>query len=580
MTRIANFLSVVWRGAPRTLVTGALIVGTVALFWRVVNCEFINLDDPQYVLENPQVQAGLTRESVSWALTTTQAANWHPLTWLSLEIDATLFGLNPAGYHAVNLALHVANTVLLFWALTFMTGEVVPSACVAALFAIHPLHVESVAWVSERKDVLSTLFWILTLIAYTWYAQRPSVGRFAVVIVLFALGLCAKSMVVTLPCVLLLLDYWPLRRWNHSVDKTTAARIQPASAARLLLEKAPLFVLSAGGSLIAVFSQTHGGAVAPMAMLPWNYRLMNAADAYLAYLWKTIWPLNLSIVCPHPMNRQSSSVAAVAAAILAAMTFWVCRRWRRQPYLAVGWFWFLGTLVPVIGVVQVGNQAIADRYTYIPLIGIFMACAWGLAELVRKQRLSGSLVGALGIVACASFGACTWVQLGYWRDDVALWRHAIEITGRHAQACEGLGLALLRRGLAREAIPFLSDVTVGYPDNDAGHFNLGRALMAIGEVSSAKAELQKTLRLNPRHVGALEHLALLLGTEGRWDDAERVLRDALKVQPPSWKLHLMLAETLKHQGRSDEADREIQQALAISPHAFEELRGAFPLPGT
>jgi tetratricopeptide (TPR) repeat protein len=569
-----------WMRRPGVL-SVALAVATAGLFARVVTCDFINFDDPLYVTANPHVQAGLTRESVAWAFTNNHASNWSPLTWLSLELDATLFGLSPAGYHAVNLVLHVANTVLLFRALYYMTGATIPSACVALLFAIHPLHVESVAWVSERKDVLSTLFWMLALIAYAWYAEQPAAGRYVVVLVLLALGLAAKAMLVTLPFVFLLLDYWPLKRIaavdpGDTSSAEPAARFRRSSYARLIAEKLPMLALTAVFSWIAAAAQTRGGAVATTQLVPWQLRLMNAADAYLAYLWKAVWPLNLAIMYPHPMQKLAIPVALAEAALLVGVSLWVCRQWRR-PYLAVGWFWYVGTLVPVIGLVQLGAQAMADRYTYIPLVGIFVACVWGIADFVQRGKVSQKLAGGLGAVAFISFGVCTWNQLGYWRDDITLWRHSVAVTGTNWKAYECLGLALLRRGQAREAIPLLAEVVSATPDYDAGHFCLGTALMMVGDRAAAKEELEHVLRLNPHYTEAHENLALVLEAEGRWQEAERHLREVLAADPRRWKLQLMLGEMLKRQGRLDDADRAVRQALAINPQALEEIAPQRPL---
>jgi tetratricopeptide (TPR) repeat protein len=566
-----------WSRAPQSVVSVALIVVTLGLFSRVFTCEFVNFDDPLYVTGNPHVQSGLTSENVAWAITATETGNWFPLTWLSLQLDASLFGVDAAAYHAVNLTLHIANGVLLFLALSYMTGVVAPSAWVAVLFAIHPLHVESVAWVSERKDVLSTLFWMLTLIAYAHYARRPARGRYAAVFVPFACGLCAKSMLVTLPCTLLLLDCWPLRRFalipaEASPAQPGGPRFRPTSVTRLILEKLPLFVLSIAFSAITVVAQVGGGAVSSADLLPWPYRFMNAADAYLAYLCKAACPLNLAAVYPHPMRNQAVGVAMVAAALLGAATVWFTRRWRRQPYLAVGWWWYLGTLVPVIGLVQIGAQGIADRYTYVPLIGIFIAGAWWLEELVKMRQVSRRLAGAFCCAAVAAFGACTWNQVGYWKNDLTLWRHSIEVTGPNWQACHCLGDALLWRGSPREALPYLAEVVKLAPDLDAGHVSLGTALMMLGDTPAALVELEYAVRLNRQNADAHQNLALLLEADGRSGEAIGHLRQALEVHPGLWKTHLLLAELLKRQGQFEEAERHLRRTLTINPQALEDIR--------
>ncbi|HET6881381.1 MAG TPA: glycosyltransferase family 39 protein, partial [Pirellulales bacterium] len=442
------------------LISAALLLATGFVLIRVCLAGFSNFDDPYYVTDNMHVRQGLSPQAIWWAFTSTDVANWHPLTWLSLELDYELFGLSPAGYHLTNLVLHLANTWLLFWTLRVYTGSLGTSAWVAALFGMHPLHVESVAWVTERKDVLSTLFWLLTMLAYHRYARRRSLSRYLIVALLLALGLMAKQMLVTLPCVLLLLDYWPLCRLRlgsaslppSCQAETSATPIESSSWQMLVLEKLPLLVLCLACSVLTLIAQSRGGAVSSSAVAPLAYRLMNVTDAYVAYLAKTIWPLNLAVFYPHTLHRQSVLVAVGNFLVLLAITVWVFRSRRREPYLLVGWCWFLGTLVPVIGLVQVGAQALADRYTYVPLIGIFWMVVWGTDRLVTKRVLSAKLAMALGLTALVSFGACTWVQTGYWMDDVILWQHALAVSGPSNQVYDNLSGALLREGRYDDAL--------------------------------------------------------------------------------------------------------------------------------
>jgi len=408
------------------LLGAALALLTLAAYLPTFHNGFVNLDDGFYVTGNPRVREGITRASVAWALTANVANNWHPLTLLSHLLDVQLFGLDPAGHHTTSLLLHLANTLLLFAVLRGMTGTLWRSAAVAALFAVHPAHVESVAWVAERKDVLSALFWILAMAAWTSYARRPSLGRYLLVALMMGLGLMAKPMVVTLPFSLLLLDVWPLERISLGWK-------------RLVAEKLPLLALSAAASLVTLrYQQT---SLAPLDLVPWSLRLANAAVSYATYLGKLLLPRNLAVFYPIPLAIPIWQVAG-AAALLAALTALAVWKARRAPWLLVGWLWFLGTLVPVIGLVQVGRQAMADRYTYIPSIGLFMAIVWGIAGLARERRMILAVASA-AVIALLAVG--TWTQTGYWRDSVTLYRHALAVTRGNYVAHVGLAKALVAK---------------------------------------------------------------------------------------------------------------------------------------
>ncbi len=372
-----------------------LVLATLTVYWQVGNYEFVNFDDDKYIIENFHVQKGLTRDSVIWAFTATHVSNWHPLTWLSHMLDFQLYGLNPSGHHLTNVFFHLVNTLLLFLVLKLMTGALWRSGLVAALFAVHPLHVESVVWVAERKDVLSTLFWMLTLWAYLGYTKRPGVKRYLVILLAFALGLMAKPMLVTLPFVLLLLDYWPLKRIElgqsaiglpAASQPSTIANKPGAQAFRLLLEKTPMFVLAAVSSVVTFIVQKSGGAVGALETYPFKIRMANALLSYVIYLKKMIWPQNLAVFYPHPGQSLPMWQAAGAGLLLVVVSIAVIRAGRRYPYLPVGWLWYVGTLVPVIGLVQVGDQAMADRYTYVSLIGLFIVVAWGVPDVARSWR--------------------------------------------------------------------------------------------------------------------------------------------------------------------------------------------------
>ncbi len=410
------------------LLGAALALLTLAAYLPMLHNGFVNLDDGFYVTGNPHVREGITRASVAWALTANVANNWHPLTLLSHQLDVHLFGLDPAGHHATSLLLHLANTLLLFAVLRGMTGALWRSAAVAALFAVHPAHVESVAWVAERKDVLSALFWILAMAAWTGYARRPSLSRYLLAALMMILGLMAKPMVVTLPFALLLLDVWPLERLGLGWK-------------RLIAEKLPLLALSAAASLVTLRYQRT--SLAPLDLVPWSLRLANAAVSYAAYLGKLLLPRNLAVFYPIPLSIPPWEVAG-AAALLAALTALAVWKARQAPWLLAGWLWFLGTLVPVIGLVQVGRQGMADRYTYIPSIGLFVTIvwgiAWGIAALARERRM---ILVTAAVAAILALAMGTWIQVGYWRDSVALYRHTLAVTRGNYVAHLGLAKALV-----------------------------------------------------------------------------------------------------------------------------------------
>ena len=415
----------------------ALAVSTLLVFWQVRDFDFIDYDDDLYVYKNQHVLNGLTADGVIWAFTTNRSANWHPLTWLSLMLDCQLFGPGPGRIHLINVLLHLANTLLLFAVLKKMTGSLWPSAFVAAAFALHPMHVESVAWIAERKDVLSTFFFLLTLAAYAGYVKRPSVYRYMLSLVLFAVGLMAKPMLVTLPFVLLLLDYWPLNRLmaqtaatsSHRGGKSVPAADKYLTLYRIIIEKIPFFVLSAVSSVITFSVQQSSGAVADINILPLQNRVANAFLSYAKYIGKMFWPQDLAVF--YPLNAVGSISLwqfVLYALLLVGVTFLVLRFCGTRKYLLVGWFWFVGTLVPVIGFVQVGSQAFADRYTYIPYIGLFIMIAWGLPELLSKWPYRKFALGISAVIALTAFGICAHQQVIYWNNSIALFSHALEVT--------------------------------------------------------------------------------------------------------------------------------------------------------
>jgi protein O-mannosyl-transferase len=435
-----------------------LILMSLAVFEGVRTHQFV-FDDLGFISRNAVVKDGLTWNGVTWAFTTRLMGIWHPLTWLSHMVDCQLFGVAPAGHHLMNLFFHIANTLLLFLLLLLCTKAEWPSFIVAALFAVHPLHVESVAWVAERKDVLSAFFWLLTMWAYVGYVRQPGLSRYALVLICFSLGLMAKPMLVTLPLVLLLWDYWPLRRWappgGAALETGQPVGNLPypgVSLQRLIWEKIPLLILVVFFSLVTVYAQKAGAMVVSLADLPLGARISNALVAYVTYLGKTVVPMNLAVLYPHPGNAIPGWQALGAGLGLALLSWLTIRRARRYPYLLVGWLWFLGTLVPVIGLVQVGAQAMADRYTYIPLIGLFIMAAWGMADLAARWRCPKFLLPLIAGVMIVVFGTMARFQVGHWRDAVSLFQHTLSVTQNNVLIQGALGEALYFRGEVDQAV--------------------------------------------------------------------------------------------------------------------------------
>jgi hypothetical protein len=464
------------------LIAFGLAVLVVGVYWGSGTHKFIDFDDGEYVYDNAHVKAGLTLAGMKWAFTSSYAANWHPLTWLSHMLDVQTFGMNAGSHHLVNVAFHVVNTILVFWLFRKVTGATARSAFAAALFGVHPLHVESVAWVAERKDVLSTLFMLLTLMAYTAFVRRGGVGRYAAALVLFALGLMSKSMLVTLPFVLLLLDFWQLGRLRRG---STSGKIP---VGKLVLEKIPFLLLSMLASAATFLAQSRSGATAAVESFPLDQRIANAFVACVFYLRKTLWPAGLAVFYPHPstLGEHIPAVSWIpAATVLVLISAFVVRERRRRPYLLFGWLWFLGTLFPVIGIIQVGSQAMADRYTYVPLVGIFVAIAWGAAELLERLRVPRAARVALCAGCLVPLSAAAHSQSDYWVDGIHLYRHAIAVTERNWLAWNNLGMQFLSASDdSRAAAAFHEAVTIK-PDCAIGWYNLGVASGRLGRHSAA-----------------------------------------------------------------------------------------------
>jgi len=578
----------------------ALAAVTIAAYAPVRHHELVSIDDPIYVSANPYLQEGFTWSAVAAAFTSTYANFWHPLTILSLMLDVRLFGMNPGALHLSNLLLHLVSTLVLFLALVRMTGVRGASAFVAALFAVHPLHVESVAWVAERKDVLSTVFWMLALWSYAGYARKPTAARYGLVLVLFALGLMAKPMLVTLPFVLLLLDVWPLGRVSLSADPARPGRWPGFSRAwfPLLLEKVPLLALAAASSVVAFFVQQSGGAVATLESFALPGRVANALIAYVAYILKMIWPSGLVVFYPNPQTVQVWPAAAAFVVLVAALLL-VARFAARRPYLAVGWCWYLGTLLPVSGLLQVGSHAMADRYTYVPLIGLFIMVAWGVSEAVgaaRGRRIALAAAAVLVVLACA---VVTRAQVMTWRDSAALWEHTLRVMPdnyyahngiglelkqqgrldeaaahflRSAELAPGvpnalvnLGLMLAERGKTAEAIERYNEALRRAPTYPSAHVNLANALLESGRVEEAIAHFNEGLRVGYDPATARTGLGNALMAAERIDEAIRQFEDVLRIAPKLASAHYNLGNALQRAGRPAEAIERYREALWLEP---------------
>jgi tetratricopeptide (TPR) repeat protein len=570
----------------RKLIICALLGATTLLaFWPVLHAGFINFDDPDYVTQNPDVLHGLSGQSILWAFKTAHSCNWHPLTWISHMVDIQFYGLNPAGHHFTSLMLHIANAILVYLVIRRMIRSEWTSAFVAALFALHPLRVESVAWVSERKDVLSTFFFLLTLLCYLHYAQRrgkpgthdnaqaaqtdrktrTSFALYFGSLFLFTLGLLSKPMVVTLPFVLLLLDFWPLERWNPTRLKLASKQTQWS-----LLEKLPFFGLSAVSSYITFVAQNSQGAVT-ISGLPWDTRVANALLSYGSYLLKFVAPVNLAIFYQHPALTSPElkdwitwrvPVAAGAVFLLTIAAFlWL----RRRPYFAVGWFWFLGMLVPVIGLIQAGSQGMADRYTYIPMIGVSLIATLLLLELFQRFSVGAGSRTAAGIFVLGACAVLTWKQCGRWHDSASVFKHALAVTSNNSTAHFNYGAALEAGGDLRAAIPHYQASIQADPFRSDAHYNLGHAYADQGHSQEAMAEYQTAIQLKPDYAEAHHNLGTVYYSMGRREDAQAEYKKALEIQPRSPLVEVNYARLLSDEGNFAEAVKYYSDALAQTP---------------
>lgn len=545
-----------------------LILATLAVYWQVQHHDFVNFDDDDYIYDNYQVQKGLTLESIVWAFTTMHASNWHPLTWLSHMLDYQLYGLNPGWHHLTNLLFHIANTLLLFFVFRKMTHRVWQSAFVAALFALHPCHVGSVAWASERKDMLSTFFWMLTMWSYIWYVEHPAIKRYFVVVSCFVLGLMSKPMLVTLPFVLLLLDYWPLNRLQIDPSDAIGSSQHKSIAFRLVWEKTPLFVLVVISGIITVYAQKHGGLVVSLDEIPFGARVTNTLVAYVKYIGKMIYPAKLAAIYPHPGTLPWWQVIS-ACLLLISISYAVIKLVKQRPYLSVGWLWYLGTLVPVIGLVQVGNQAMADRYTYVPFTGLFIIIAWGLPEVTNNWKHSKKWLAGFAAVVLTVLMVATWKQVGHWKNSITLYEHNLKVATNHFVPHNSLGNALLKEGRIKEAIEHFLQALRIKPDYEEAYNNLGNALLKQGQTQEAIDYYLHALRIKPDYGEAHYNLAYVLDKQGRKQEAIDHYLQALQIRPDFTQAHNNLGIALEETGRRAEAVEHYLTALRINPRSIE-----------
>jgi Flp pilus assembly protein TadD len=565
-----------------------LVLATLALYNAVARAPFLNLDDDIYVTQNAEVNRGLNRHSIAWAFTTTTATNWHPLTWLSHELDCQIFGLNPAGPHLVNVLLHATNAVILFLILAAATGMLWRSWMVAALFALHPINVESVAWIAERKNVLSMFFFLLALAAYGWYARHPNFRRHITVTILYALALMAKPQVITFPFALLLLDYWPLARIAGSHDQTKPRNSTPIAS--LLTEKIPWFVLSAASAIITMKAQTtamHEG-------IPLWLHLANAALAYVKYLGKTFWPAHLAPLYPHPGGAIGIPAAALSALAIVAISI-LAIIFRERRYFFVGWFWFLGTMVPMVGLVQVGVQAMADRYAYIPVLGIFVIVCWGVPDLPQFSRAGKSPVPSLktaktrqtasvlliliSVIVLSSLAFALHHQVNYWTDNLTLWQHTLAVTKNNFIAEDNVATALLAKGRADEAIEYFRRAQAIRPADPISKLNIASYAQQHGDLASAIHGYDEVIKLT----GNPPLLALAHANRGfayfqlnADDKAKGDFQAALAQEPENASAYLGLGLLARKAGNWQQAARDFQSSIELhpTPMAYQQLADA------
>jgi Flp pilus assembly protein TadD len=569
-----------------------LVAGTLLLYSPLRSHAFLNYDDDDYVVNNAHVTTGLNWQNVRWALTSTEQSNWHPVTWLSHALDCQLFGFDAGDHHITSLLIHTMNALLLFLLLRKATGATGRSFVVAALFAWHPLNVQSVAWVAERKNLLSTLFFLLAIGAYGWYTRQPGWKRFAAVVGFFVLALASKPMAVTFPFALLLLDYWPLQRVRGWSEPSLGPSTPQQPIRRLLLEKLPLLALSAASSFITVWAQRSGGALRSFQNFPFSVRLENAALSYLIYIWKMFWPSGLSVFYPHPGNSLAIWKPAMAVLLLCAITTVAWRMRKRLPYLLVGWLWFLGTMLPIIGIVQVGDQAMADRYAYVPLVGLFVAIVWVANESLDLRGVPSVPRWVSAVVVLAILSLVTGQQLSYWEDGISIWSHAFEVTGGNLQVEKQLANAMVREGQTEAVVPHLRNIASRDPGDIPTRMNLGAYYASKGHIHDAISEFEAvavltgskdvTAKDRPYRSPALLNLGFAYTLSRDYPNALKSFQEADQCNPqmvdqtvetlerslatsPSENGYLKLSLLLQAEGQNSQASSLLEDAVKADP---------------
>jgi tetratricopeptide (TPR) repeat protein len=542
-----------------------LIFACLLGYGQVYHNDFINWDDNEYITENPYVHSGLSLQNIKWAFTTCKQVDWNPVTWISHMLDCELFDLNAGLHHLVNVLLHCASTVLLFWVLKRMTDAVWPSAFVAALFALHPLHVESVAWMAERKDVLSTFFWFLTMLAYDRYVLRPRIAGYLLVLLFFVLGLMSKPMLVTLPFVLLLLDYWPLERFGK------------VKTGRIILEKLPLFVFSGALSVVTFIVAQGGGVMSDIKSLGFKTRFANAIVSYVAYIGKMFWPSRLAVLYPHPAETIPLIKVVLCGALLLLVTGLFYDFARRKKYLIVGWLWYLGTLVPVIGLVQAGSQAMADRYTYVPLTGLFIIIAWAVPDVLSKYKYRSQMLGAAAISVLLVLLVLTHRQVSLWKNSFTLFTHTLNVTKNNAVMHNNLGNVFLRQTDYGKAEWHYREALRIDPYYVLAHYNLAHLLQIEGRLDEAIRYYLWVVQVKPTDFETRNNLAMALKSKGELDEAVSHLETAIEINSKNSYAHYNIALVLAEQKQIDRAISHLKKALEIKPDFAEARKKLYQL---
>lgn len=542
-----------------------LVIATLTVYWQIKNFDFVNYDDWYYIVENIHVQGGITKDGIVWAFTTFLSPNWHPVTWLSLMLDAELFLKNPGGYHWTSLLFHMANVILLFLVLYRMTGALWKSGFVAALFAIHPLHIESVAWISERKDVLSAFFGWLTVLAYIRYASNLDKRHYMTVLLLFTLGLMSKPMLVTLPFILILLDFWPLGRIKIAQLRwKTQDDCMEASIIRILIEKIPLLLLSVIISVITYSAQTR--AMTPITVLPLDVRIANALYSYACYIQKMLWPSELAVFYPHPLKIPLGlpEITGIGIALIA-VTIFALRKAKKYPYLAVGWLWYLGTLVPVMGFVQVGLQGMADRYTYFPLVGLYIVIAWGIPDCLKSWNYQKTFLFVSAVIIIAVLMIVSINQVKYWQNGQTLFEHCLKVTQRNYIVHNMLGSYLRRTGRIPEAMIHFEEAIKIAPDFVFAYQNMGYALQSAGRHSEAIPHYLMALKLKPDDHDIYHRLGVAYMEDKDYNQAISLFRKALDLNPQNAAIYNSLGMAFMNKGKLEKAYEALSKTVDLQP---------------